>query len=196
MFGSHALGCRTCFTHGFPHNYADVPAPPLSLLACICLLYFLAMTSLLSPPPHPSLLSAAAIPLPLPSAYEDDMMASPPVPSSASLSEPPTYSPSAAVPPYSDMPGPSERTLAVAARSCRRMPLGVFVRSNGLVTVALRGQDEHARAPSYGRHGRICGDISLSCTQGVQSIYITVCATATSYLYISVSPSVTSLMFR
>lgn len=90
--------------------------------------------------------------------------------------EPPTYSPSAAVPPYSAAPGPSELTLAVSARSRRRTPTGVFTRSNNLITIALRDQEENAAQPSYGRHGSVCGDIGLSCTQGVQSVSIQVSA--------------------
>jgi hypothetical protein len=88
--------------------------------------------------------------------------------------EPPTYSPSAAVPAYSVIPGPSERILAATACSRRRTPTGVFLRSNSLITLALRDQDPDASMPSYGRHGVISGDIGLSCTQGVQSVYIKV----------------------
>ena len=88
--------------------------------------------------------------------------------------EPPTYTPSAAVPAYSVMPRPSERILAATGRSRRRMPTGVFKRSSNLITVALREQEPDASMPSYGRHGVICGDIGLSCTQGVQSVYIKV----------------------
>lgn len=88
--------------------------------------------------------------------------------------EPPTYSPSPAVPPYSVSPGPSERTLAVSARSRRRTPTGVLTRSNHFITIALRGQEENAAQPSYGRNSTVCGDIGLSCTQGVQSVSIKV----------------------
>lgn len=89
--------------------------------------------------------------------------------------EPPTYTPSAAVPTYSVIPRPSERILAAtAARPRRRTPTGIFVRSNKLITLALREQDPDACLPSYGRHGVISGDIALSCTQGVQSVYIKV----------------------
>ncbi|KAH9042012.1 hypothetical protein EDB85DRAFT_1857378 [Lactarius pseudohatsudake] len=88
--------------------------------------------------------------------------------------EPPTYSPSAAVPPYSLSPGPSERTLAVSARSRRRVPTGVFTRSNKLIIIALRDQEENATQPTYGRNSTVCGDIGLSCTQGVQSVSIKV----------------------
>jgi len=88
--------------------------------------------------------------------------------------QPPSYTPSAAVPVYSVIPRPSERILAATARSRRRTPTGVFVRSNNNITVALREQEQDASMPSYGRHGAICGDIALSCTQGVQSVYIKV----------------------
>jgi hypothetical protein len=88
--------------------------------------------------------------------------------------EPPTYTPSADVPAYSVVPRPSERILAATARLRRRTPTGVFVRSNSLITVALREQEQDASMPSYGRHGAICGDIALNCTQGVQSVYIKV----------------------
>ncbi|KAH9065307.1 hypothetical protein EDB87DRAFT_1672662 [Lactarius vividus] len=88
--------------------------------------------------------------------------------------EPPTYSPSAAVPPYSLSPGPSERTLAVSARSRRRIPTGVFTRSNKFIIIALRDQEENATQPTYGRNSTVCGDIGLSCTQGVQSVSIKV----------------------
>ncbi|KAF8500873.1 hypothetical protein F5888DRAFT_1677101 [Russula emetica] len=86
--------------------------------------------------------------------------------------EPPTYTPSAAVPAYSVVPRPSERILAASACTRRRTPLGVFVRSNNLITLALRDQDPDASMPTYGRHSVISGDIGLSRTQGVQSVYI------------------------
>jgi hypothetical protein len=50
----------------------------------------------------------------------------------------------------------------------------VFVRSNSLITIALRGQDEDAPLPSYGRNGKITGDIGLRCSQDVQSLCIVV----------------------
>jgi hypothetical protein len=90
--------------------------------------------------------------------------------------EPPTYSPSAAVPPYSVSPAPSERTLAVTARSWRRTPTGVFKRSNSLLTIALRDQEANAVQPSYSRGSTVWGDVALSCTQGVQSVSIKVSA--------------------
>ncbi|KAI0304315.1 hypothetical protein B0F90DRAFT_1809172 [Multifurca ochricompacta] len=86
--------------------------------------------------------------------------------------EPPTYSPSAAVPPYSIAPGPSERTLAATARSRRRTPTGVLTRSNRFIAVALRGQEENAMQPSYGHNSVVSGDIGLSCTQGVHSVCV------------------------
>lgn len=88
--------------------------------------------------------------------------------------EPPTYSPSAAVPTYSESPGPSERTLAVSARSWRRTPTGTWIRKNNLITVALRDQDENALLPSFSRGSTVWGDIALGCTLGVQSISIKV----------------------
>jgi hypothetical protein len=50
----------------------------------------------------------------------------------------------------------------------------VFVRSNSLITIALRGQDEDAPLPSYGRNGKISGDIGLRCSQDVQSLCVVV----------------------
>jgi hypothetical protein len=88
--------------------------------------------------------------------------------------EPPTYTPSAAVPTYSVIPRPSERILAATACPRRRTPTGVFLRTNNLVTLALREQDPNASMPSYGRQGVISGDIALSYTQGVQSVYLKV----------------------
>ncbi|KAI0270001.1 hypothetical protein BC834DRAFT_864446 [Gloeopeniophorella convolvens] len=85
-------------------------------------------------------------------------------------SEPPKYSPSAAVPSYSLAPGPSERILAATARTRRPVPTGVFTRNNSLIAIALRGQEGESAQPSYGRNGMICGDIGLTCTQGVQAI--------------------------
>lgn len=86
--------------------------------------------------------------------------------------DPPIYTPSATVPTYSVIPRPSERILAATACPRRRTPTGVFLRSNKLITLALRDQEPDASMPSYGRHGIISGDIGLSCTQGVQSVYI------------------------
>jgi hypothetical protein len=88
--------------------------------------------------------------------------------------EPPTYTPSAAVPAYSVVPRPTERILAATTRSRRRAPTGTLVRSNGLITIALREQEQYAQMPSYGQHGAIYGDIGLSCTHGVQSVYVKV----------------------
>jgi hypothetical protein len=88
--------------------------------------------------------------------------------------DPPTYSPSAAVPPYSPSPRPSERLLEATARTRRSRPRGIFVRSNALITIALRGQEEDAVLPAYGRNHTVSGDIGLSCTQGVYSVSIKV----------------------
>jgi hypothetical protein len=96
--------------------------------------------------------------------------------------QPPIYTPSAAVPAYSVMPRPSERILAATGRSRRRTPTGVFKRSSNLITVALREQEPDASMPSYGRHGAICGDIGLSYTQGVQSVYVKVRFSSTGFL--------------
>ena len=95
--------------------------------------------------------------------------------------EPPTYSPSAAVPTYSESPGPSERTLAVSARSWRRTPTGTWIRSNKLITIAIRGQEENALQPSFSRGSTVWGDIALGCTLGVQSISIKVRIASRSY---------------
>jgi hypothetical protein len=98
--------------------------------------------------------------------------------------EPPTYTPSDAVPAYSVSPRPTERILAATARSRRRTPTGVFVRSNSLITLALREQEEDASMPSYGRQGVISGDIGLSCTQGVQAVYIKVRVSSNSFFFL------------
>jgi len=50
----------------------------------------------------------------------------------------------------------------------------VFVRCNGLISVALRGQEDNAELPVYGRTDAIRGDIGLSCTRGIQSVYVNV----------------------
>jgi hypothetical protein len=113
-------------------------------------------------PPTMTLLTPLSPPVPLPPCFNKMAL------------EPPTYSPSATVPPYSVSPGPSERTLALSARSRRRTPTGVFTRSNKLIAIALRDQEQNAVQPSYGRNGTVCGDIGLSCTQGVQSVSIKV----------------------
>ena len=122
---------------------------------------------LLLPPPVPSQQLSAA----QPSSYLDKTATSPSV---SVVGEPPTYSPSADVPAYTVAPGSSERTLAVTARARRRTHTGVFLRSNRLITIALRGQDEEASSPIYGRGGTISGDVGLSCTQGVQAVFIKV----------------------
>lgn len=101
--------------------------------------------------------------------------------------DPPIYTPSAAVPTYSLIPRPSERILAATARSRRRTPTGVFVRSNNLITLALREQEPDASMPSFGRQGEISGDIGLSCTQGVQSVYIKVRVSSLSTPYLPLS---------
>ena len=55
--------------------------------------------------------------------------------------------------------------------------------------MALRGQDEDASSPSYGRGGTISGDVGLNCTQGVQAIFIKVRTAASPYILSSVYPS-------
>jgi len=50
----------------------------------------------------------------------------------------------------------------------------VFVRCNDLINVALRGQEGDAELPVYGRSDVIRGDLGLSCTRGVQSVYVNV----------------------
>jgi hypothetical protein len=115
-----------------------------------------------------------------PSSYLDKT--APMSPSLSVVGEPPTYSPSADVPPYSVAPGSSERTLAATARTRRRTHTGVFLRSNSLITIALRGQDEHASSPTYGRGGTISGDVGLNCTQGVQAVFIKVRTAASPYI--------------
>ena len=137
------------------------------------------------PPPTPPSQQPATIPLL--SSYLDKTA------TSVSLSvagEPPTYFPSADVPSYSVAPGPTERTLAVTARARRRTYTGVFVRSNSLITIALRGQDEHASSPSYGRCGTISGDVGLSCTQGVQAVVLKVRTATSPYILSSLSLSI------
>ena len=144
------------------------------------------MTShlLSSPPPAPPSQRPSSTATPLPSSYVDKTATSLSVPVAG---EPPTYSPSADVPAYSVAPAPSERTLAVTARARRRTYTGVFVRSNSLITVALRGQDEYALSPSYGRGGMISGDVGLRCTQGVQAVFVKVRTAASLYVLSSLS---------
>ena len=145
------------------------------------------MTShlLSSPPPAPpSQRPSSTATIPLPSSYVDKTATSLSVPVAG---EPPTYSPSADVPAYSVAPAPSERTLAVTARARRRTYTGVFVRSNSLITVALRGQDEYALSPSYGRGSMISGDVGLRCTQGVQAVFVKVRTAASPYVLSSLS---------
>lgn len=140
------------------------------------------------PPPAapPSQRPSSTATIPLPSSYLDKTATSLSV---SVAGEPPTYSPSADVPAYSVAPAPSERTLAVTARARRRTYTGVFVRSNSLITVALRGQDEHASSPSYGRGGTISGDVGLNCTQGAQAVFVKVRTAASPYILSSLSLS-------
>ena len=136
---------------------------------------FPTMTSLfLLPPPPPELLLSTATTVPLPPSYSPGHKMATVITPVSDASEPPTYSPSPAAPAYAIEPGPSERTLAATARAHRMSRTGVFMRSNSLITIALRGQQEDATLPSYGRNAKIAGDVGLSCTQGVQSVDVVV----------------------
>jgi hypothetical protein len=122
-------------------------------------------------PPLPLLVMASLSPteLPLPS-----LLLCPDKPIHEHEPPPPTYSPSVTAPPYSPSPGPLEQMLAATARSGRSRPTGILVRSNKLINIALRGQEEDAAVPTYGRNNTVIGDIGLSCTQGVHSVSIEV----------------------
>jgi len=81
-------------------------------------------------------------------------------------------------------PGIFRRSSAIRTRPRRHCTLveedahgpchGRFVQSNSSITNALREQEQDALIPFYGRHDTLCGDICLSCTHGMQSVYVKV----------------------
>lgn len=71
----------------------------------------------------------------------------------STASEPPTYS----IQPYAD-----EETVAMTPRAGATSSSGHFVRQWPQATLILRDQDPTSRLPTYGRGGRIIGELGLT----------------------------------
>ena len=89
-----------------------------------------------------------------------------------SSSNPPAYPQS---PPYSLDPHPDETQLArTSIRTRRSRPTGIFTTSKNGIVLALRGQEDGASIPSYGRNSTISGDIGLENTEDVVAVSVKV----------------------
>lgn len=87
-----------------------------------------------------------------------------------SSSNPPAYPQS---PPYSLDPHPDETQLArTSIRTRRSRPTGIFTTSKNGIVLALRGQEDGASIPSYGRNSTISGDIGLESTEDVVAVSV------------------------
>ncbi|KIM40227.1 hypothetical protein M413DRAFT_446394 [Hebeloma cylindrosporum] len=77
----------------------------------------------------------------------------------------PSYSrePSSSVLPpcYSSQPHADEETVAYTPRVANPTPHGLFIREWPQATLVLEGQDEGSRQPTYGRAGRIIGELGV-----------------------------------
>ncbi len=79
-----------------------------------------------------------------------------------SISDPPVYSPSSAVPSYAAEPASDEERLEFVARSqSRHTPDGTFTKKSRGITVVLADQEDGATIPSYSRNGVVRGEVIL-----------------------------------
>lgn len=86
----------------------------------------------------------------------------------------PDYSPSPAVPGYSENPSPSEQRLDYIPRSYRLYPVSSWSKSYKGITIVLHAQQESASTPVYRRGGVIRGEILLKTTESILHVAIQV----------------------
>jgi hypothetical protein len=103
----------------------------------------------------------------------------------------PVYSPSPAVPGYSENPSPSEQRLDYIPRNHRLSPVSSWSKSYKGITVVLHAQDESASTPVYGRGGVIRGEISLKTTKSLLLVAIQVQYCPTRHVLLcSINPTI------
>jgi len=91
----------------------------------------------------------------------------------------PSYSrePLSVVPPpcYSSQPHADEETVAYTPRVANSTPQGLFIRQWPQATLILKGQDEGSRQPTYGRAGRIVGELGIANPEKITRVTVKVC---------------------
>jgi len=84
---------------------------------------------------------------------------------------PPTPRAPVEPPTYSSEPGADEETVAHTPRAgTSTSPQGSFSKQWPQATLTLKDQDETARLPTYGRYGRITGELELEDTTSIVSV--------------------------
>lgn len=78
-------------------------------------------------------------------------------------------------PSYSLQPTENEETVAITPRAGVTTPNGNFIRQWPQATLILRDQDPAARLPTYGRGGRIVGELGLTNPDKIDRVTIKVC---------------------
>jgi hypothetical protein len=82
----------------------------------------------------------------------------------------------AVLPPcYSLQPHADEETVAHTPRVANTTPHGLFIRQWPQATLILKGQDEGSRQPTYGRAGRIVGELGIANPEKVARVTVKVC---------------------
>jgi len=91
----------------------------------------------------------------------------------------PSYSrePLSVVPPpcYSSQPHADEESVAYTPRVANSTPHGLFIRQWPQATLILKGQDEGSRQPTYGRAGRVVGELGIANPEKITSVTVKVC---------------------
>lgn len=98
-----------------------------------------------------------------------------PTAASATASLPPTYS----YEPHAD-----EETVAMTPRAGVTSPTGNFTRQWPQATLILRDQDPHLRLPTYGRGGRIIGELGLTNPDKIDRVTVKVSAMLAFYVMV------------
>lgn len=78
-------------------------------------------------------------------------------------------------PTYSLQPTEDEETVAITPRAGVTNPQGHFIREWPQATLILRDQDPQARLPTYGRGGRIVGELGLTNPDKIDRVTVKVC---------------------
>ncbi|KDR75755.1 hypothetical protein GALMADRAFT_68348 [Galerina marginata CBS 339.88] len=75
-------------------------------------------------------------------------------------------------PTYSTQPYENEETVAFTPRVGNSTPHGTFTRTWPQATLILKDQDEGVRLPTYGRHGRVIGELGLKNTDKIVRVTV------------------------
>ena len=79
------------------------------------------------------------------------------------------------IPPcYSVQPREDEEVVAFTPRMYNNVPQGTFIRRWPQATLILKDQEEGARLPTYGRNGRIIGELGLKNTEKIIKVTVKV----------------------